>query len=468
MMKRIILFAAAFMALVACTKTEVNTPSFTKGQVVTITASSTLNDGTKVTGIFNDADSTVHFTWESGDKVLIKVGEDTAHFKLKTGEGTATATFEGVMPASGSFFDIQYPVEIPDLSEQYYSSSSAIPSGNMLFTASNCTLEGYADLKPRYALLKLNFYSSDWDELTPVDSIVLSYQLSGITDTTKLLMYPPVSLGYTEEDSKPFYIVVPAGITDVNATINGIFSLTLPSGIVFTEGNCIDMIACELRCLAAGTRITMSDGSVKKVEDVIEGDVVRTFDHEAGCISSQKVCLAYKGDTKVTPLNLTFASGKTLSIVGTHDLLFKDTLKYVRVNGFNVKSYIGKQFYNAQTGNWDELVNYTWGPEAVEYYCIYSAYHLNCIAEGMLTCPDDVDFLLNIYELDDNLKADNNQLAADIQQYGLWNFAEKYPEYIEFTELLDELQAKYIKISLEKGLVTKPQLYELLKYWEDK
>lgn len=167
-------------------------------------------------------------------------------------------------------------------------------------------------------------------------------------------------------------------------------------------------------------------------------------------------------------MNLTFASGKTLSIVGTHDLLFKDTLKYVRVNGFNVKSYIGKQFYNAQTGNWDELVNYAWGTEPVAYYCIYSAYHLNCIAEGMLTCPDDVDFLLNVYELDDNLKADNNQLAADIQQYGLWNFAEKYPEYIEFTELLDELQAKYIKISLEKGLVTKPQLYELLKYWEDK
>jgi len=475
MMNKTILFAAACLGLAACSKPELNSTAFTKGQTVTISASSDINACTKVTG--TDDGTNINFVWEAGDKVLVKVGEESAEFTLKTGAGTANATFEGTMPADGSTFDIQYPVEIPDLSSQTYVSGNQLPKGKMLFSATDCTKENTAELKARYALLQLNFYTSSvpYNKLEPVDSIKVAYKLSDEEDSVKLIVNPAVQLDCSEDTSKAFYIVVPAGITDVKVTVCGARKggiddqyqeLTLPDGVVFAQGACINMDPCEACCFAAGTRITMADGSFKKVEDIVVGDIVRTFDHEAGRISFQKVCLSYKGDYKSSKLNLTFASGRTLSIVGTHDLLLKDTLKYVRINSNNVKSYVGKEFYNAETGNWDKLVSYEEGKEPVEFYCIYSAYHLNCIAEGMLTCPDDVDFFINIYELDSNLLADPARLAADIEEYGLRNLAEDYPEYAEFTQLWDELLFKYVNISMAKGLVTKAQLHELQKYWD--
>lgn len=211
-------------------------------------------------------------------------------------------------------------------------------------------------------------------------------------------------------------------------------------------------------CLAAGTKITMADGSLKNVENIVEGDLVRTFDHITGEISSSKICLAWKSKDQATPLTLTFSSGKSLSIVGNHDLLSENTRKYVRINSSNVSTFVGKRFYNAESGVWDTLTGYKMETAAVDYYCLYSADHLNCIAEGMLTVPDDVDFFLNIYELDSKLKADAKQLAADIEQYGLMDVATDYPDYIQVKEIADALLCKYLYIALGKGYVTEEEI----------
>jgi len=482
-MKKSLLFALAFITLAACSKTEINTPptSFTKGQFVTISASSDMSGATKVTGTSDG--SKINFKWESGDKILVKVGEESAEFTLKSGAGTASATFQGTMPADGNTFDMQYPVETPDLSSQDYVSENQLPKGKMLFTATGCTLGSNAELKAQYAVLQLNInFDTDDDEYLK-QIFVSEYEQNNKGEeppqyTELYTLNIPENIEFkipSPNDTATFYIVVTPGTYGFRLS----FQFSVVDGELYTDyllnkssqtfvaGECINMPVQTIECFAAGTRITLADGSTKKVEDIVEGDMVLTFDHETGCISSQRICLTYKGDNKDIPLNLEFASGNTLSIVGTHDLLFKDTLRYVRINRGNVKSYVGKQFYNAVTGQWDELASYAIGAEAVEYYCIYSAYHLNCIAEGMLTCPDDVDFLLNIYELDANLKADSVQLAADIQKYGLWNFAEDFPEHAQYASLWDELLFKYKNISKGKGLVTKDQLYDLLEYWKN-
>jgi len=473
-MKKIILFAVACIALAACTKDEINVPTFQKGQTVTISALSDLNGGTRVTG--TDDGTNINFKWETGDKVLVKVGEATAEFTLKTGAGTANATFEGTMPADGSTFEMQYPVEKPDLSSQEYVADNQLPKGKMLFSATDCTLGSDAKLKPQYAVLQLNL---DGDSQIAGEYFKRINVLDYNTEDTLYKLTIPENMEIEIPDMgspSPFYIVVNPGtygfkldffLYDGTSEYDAGIKLR-SSSHTFVAGECLNMATGTIGCFAAGTRITMADGSCKKVEDIVEGDIVRTFDHEAGCISSQKVCLTYKGDSKATPLELTFASGKTLSTVKTHDLLLKDNLKYVRINSGNVKSYLGKQFYNAETGNWDELVNYAMGKEPVEFYCIYSAYHLNCIAEGMLTAPDDVDFLLNVYELDSNLKADPARLADDIQKYGLRDLVKDYPEYAEYANIWEELQFKYTNIALGKGLVTKDQLFELRNYWDNK
>jgi len=213
-------------------------------------------------------------------------------------------------------------------------------------------------------------------------------------------------------------------------------------------------------CLPAGTRISMTDGTTKNIEEIRLGDRVLTFDHETGKLSSEEICYVYHGGDKAKSFTLSFDGGATLGIVGCHDLLEKESLKYVRISEQNASSFIGKKFYNAATGTWVALQSITHNATPVDFYSIYSAHHLNCAANGMLTVPDDVDFNLNIYELDDNLKADADQLAADIAQYGLSDFT-IYPEAAYAYTSLEKLNGKYTNIAIGKGLVTLDQIWKL-------
>jgi len=220
-------------------------------------------------------------------------------------------------------------------------------------------------------------------------------------------------------------------------------------------------------CLAAGTRITMADGSYKNVEDIVEGDMVRTFNHETGMISSSNICLAMQEEGQVKPLTLSFASGAALTIAGQHGMLEKSSLKYKLINKVNVEKYVGKYFYNAESGSWDQLVSYEIGNTCVNRYAIYSANHLNFIAESMLTVEDDVDFLLNIYELDENLKADAAQLAADVANYGLFDVTAEYPEYASFKNQMEDLQSEYVYIAIGKGLVPTNYIETVMPFWTE-
>jgi len=481
-MHRIVLFAVTCLALASCTKSEINTPVFKKGQAVTISASAEMSESTKVTG--TDDGTYIIFKWEEGDKLLVKVGEATSEFTVKSGTISAdgkSADFEGTMPAEGSSYDVLYPVpsDTDPLKNQTYV-AGGIASGLMQFGAEGCT-GSKITLMPKTAILQLNFYTTDdaigselGDPITlgALTAIKLVYE-SGSSDFEDCLtIEPAVALETSEEKAKPFYMVVRTGVEYKGVNV---YAGTTPdkSGAnlnkrTFTAGTCINMPAWQVydvkTCLSAGTRITMADGSVKKVENIVEGDLIRTFDHEAGCITSAKVCLAYKGENQARSLDLTFASGKKLSIVGTHDLLLENTRKYVRVNGGNVASFVGKRFYNAESGSWDELVSYANGTP-VDYYCIYSAKHLNCIAEGMLTCPDDVDFNLNIYELDASLKADAAQLAADIAKYGLCDIARDFPEFAQYQSQMENLGCKYVYIAIGKGLIPESYIETMKSYW---
>jgi len=218
-------------------------------------------------------------------------------------------------------------------------------------------------------------------------------------------------------------------------------------------------------CLAAGTRITMADGSTKKVEDIVVGDLIRTFDHEAGCISSAKVCLAMQEEGQMQPLSLHFASGNTLTIAGQHGLIEQNSRKYVLIHSGNVQKYVGKCFYNANSATWDKLDSYDFGSTPVDRYAIYSSKHLNVIAENMLTVEDDVDFLLNIYSLDTNLKADAAQLAADIAKYGLFDITQYDPAYAQYKDQMEDLGSKYVYIAIGKGLIPQNYIEQMKAYW---
>jgi len=215
-------------------------------------------------------------------------------------------------------------------------------------------------------------------------------------------------------------------------------------------------------CLAAGTKILMADGSEKNIENVVEGETVATFDHEGGTNASAAVCFAYSGKGVFPAVALAFASGATLTIIDRHDLLAEATRKYVTLTTENAADFVGARFYNFKTASWDELTGVAASSKQTAFYSLYAAHHLNCVANGLLTVPDDVDFYLNVYELDDSLKADADQLAADIEKFGLLDVSE-YPALAAHPETFDSFNFRYTRIATGKGLVTRERLWGLFE-----
>lgn len=207
-MKKYFSFLLVAALFAACTpNNEIGTP-FKAGQEVTISAQmpNAGNNGAqqlpgkqRVSG--KDTGTKIDLTWDKDDVILVKVGDKTAEFTLQSGEGTAQAEFKGIMPADGTNFSVQYPVEEPDLSNQTY-----VPNGfgkglMKMATTTNGTIDGGFTLSPQHTLLGLQLKGSD-----ALSKIVLTNPADNKTYT---LTCTGVTL--TEDASTLFYIVVPKG-----------------------------------------------------------------------------------------------------------------------------------------------------------------------------------------------------------------------------------------------------------------
>lgn len=229
-----------------------------------------------------------------------------------------------------------------------------------------------------------------------------------------------------------------ASLTLIDTEITNNYAMTSGGGVAIADDG----------CLAKGTKITMKDGTTKNIEDIQVNDEIKTFDHITGQLSSEKVCLVYKGPNKEKTLTLSFENN-TIDIVDKHDFFEQSSRKYVTIDSNNVASYVNKYFYNANTNSYEKLLSYQLNNNSVEYYSIYTANHLNCIANNMLTVCDDVDYLLNIFELDSSLKADAEELNNDIQKYGLLSFENSR---CSDQNWYNNFNAEYVYIAVGKGL----------------
>ena len=91
--------------------------------------------------------------------------------------------------------------------------------------------------------------------------------------------------------------------------------------------------------------------------------------------------------------------------------------------------------------------------------------HMNYFAEGILNvtaAPEVVSGHVNYFELDENMKYDEEQMQADIEKYGVYT-------YEDFKDLLTEeqfnaLPFKYLKVSVGKGLITWDGILAIIEY----
>ena len=139
--------------------------------------------------------------------------------------------------------------------------------------------------------------------------------------------------------------------------------------------------------------------------------------------------------------------------------------KYVYIREDNYNDFVGHKFAK-DDGNGGfvavTLVEAVITTETVGCYSITSLYHLNYYIDGMLSLPGAIDGLFNYFEFDPTtLRYDEEQMAADIEEYGLYTY-DDFAEYATEEMFETILPAKYLKVAVGKGMITYEGILELL------
>ena len=201
--------------------------------------------------------------------------------------------------------------------------------------------------------------------------------------------------------------------------------------------------------------ISMPEGRQKAVEELEIGDVVCTFDHETGEMSSAPVCFIWESKNVGNAFTLTFEGDIEVTVIEEHGFYDQEKQKYVFINLQNAQECIGDHFYNADTNSWLALKSCEALNDSVDAYAIITSGDLNHMSNGMLSmCDGTVKMIANIFEYDDRMRFDADKKKADIEKYGLTP-KEKILELKGFTEAdYDIYNLQYVDVMIGKGLIT--------------
>ncbi len=220
-------------------------------------------------------------------------------------------------------------------------------------------------------------------------------------------------------------------------------------------------------CVASGTKVMLSDGTEKNVEDLTLDDKLLIYNHETGEFDTQDInFIEHDGISTYNVVNLVFSNGKTSKMIYEHAYFDIDLNKYVYIHEDDFSNYVGHHFFAVKENSTDEfeivvLENAFVSQEITDCYSLVTKYHLNYFVDNMLSIPGGISGLFNMFEFDENLKYDDADKQSCINEYGLF-------EYDDFKELLTEEEfnlypIKYLKVSLAKGLITEEFMQYLIE-----
>jgi hypothetical protein len=218
-------------------------------------------------------------------------------------------------------------------------------------------------------------------------------------------------------------------------------------------------------CIAAGTLITLADGTQKKVEDLLETDTLLVFDHETGkYVEAGILFIERDGWDYYNVINLEFSDGRITRLIYEHGLFDLTQNKYVYIDETNYASFIGHEFAVIdENGSYDKvtLEKAYITNEYTGCYSLDTVYHINFFIDGLFSMPGGIDGLFNIFEYGDGLKYDEEKMQEDIEKYGLFTY-EDFEEYIPI-EIYEAFPAPYFKVAIGKGMLTFETLLEYIE-----
>lgn len=273
-------------------------------------------------------------------------------------------------------------------------------------------------------------------------------------------------ISFTEDYDRTFNVTP----SDSNITIDGDISGDSAGLYSFTMPSCnVTISASSSNCVAAGTLITLADGSQKKVEDLTGDELLLVWNLETGSFDTAPIVfIDSDAECEYEIINLIFSDGTEVKVISEHAFWDYDLNEYVYLDRYAGK-YIG-HWFNKQTtdddGNFaNTAVQLT---DVVITYEVTSAYspvtysHLCYYVNGMLSMPGGISGLFNIFEVDpDTMMYDREAMEADIAEYGLFTYEDF--EGLISEEVFEAFNGKYLKVAIGKGILTWDDIFYLVE-----
>ncbi len=218
-------------------------------------------------------------------------------------------------------------------------------------------------------------------------------------------------------------------------------------------------------CFAEGTLVTLADGSVKAVEDLVVGDELLVFNHITGKLDTAPMFInahALGEAEEYEVITLAFSGGESLKIVDEHAVYDITDGKYAYINRNNAHSLIGHTFAAVSGGEVSEttLTGVDIERRTTKIYNPVSSEHVNLIAGGVLT---NSACTVDMFEYDEDMRYDEAAMARDIAEYGLYGY-EVFEDYISFATY-EAFPLRYYKVAVEKGLCTFDDVMVLIRHY---
>lgn len=231
----------------------------------------------------------------------------------------------------------------------------------------------------------------------------------------------------------------------------------------------------EGSCVAAGTLITLADGTQKPVEELTGNERLLVWNLETGTFDTAPILFIDSDPARAYPvIKLQFSDGTSVRVISEHGFWDVTLNEYVYLDK-DASSYIGHWFLK-QTADEDgayaassvQLTGVTIAEEYTAAYSPVTAGQLCYFVNGMLSVPGGIEGLFNIFEVDpDTMQYDAAAKATDIAEYGLYTYEEFAAQFPVSEEVFEAFNGQYLKVAVGKGLITEEEIVRLIERYAE-
>lgn len=217
-------------------------------------------------------------------------------------------------------------------------------------------------------------------------------------------------------------------------------------------------------CLAAGTLITLADGSKRAVEDLRKGDRVLSFDHVTGEITCRDVIIVVRTAQENYRRNtFVFDDGTTLATINEHGIFDLDINAYVNIDHRNYGHFIGHRFVSVDSSGKlgvKTLIAVDTEIASGYKYDIVTEGTLNYVAEDTLSVTHVLVDVINTFDFGTGLVYNRDKMEKDIATYGLYTYDE-WAEHCDIS-VFEQYNIPVMKVGISKGLYTREYIIGLI------